>query len=357
MAKWLTEPSVKAQAVVALIKRHLIDKREKIAIWATEPPVLMCLEIMLKTLQANVVVIRAGKKNSERVQAEMDFNYNPKVEIILLSVVSAQESMNLQKGGHIMICVDPMPMTALIQCVGRMGRIGQEFAQIIYNLVVDDTYDQVLQSVYMERYRVIVAATTEVRKELAKQAYDACTVEEKEQFVREAAESGGSLSRFDCAMAKLRGAFADAIMRNLFGLRSSRHGDWRADDTKAKNLMPEETLFRLAHGGSIANEMMAQIHAEQAKSKEAEDIAESVNKVPSLNALPAHPFVQNVLYSLEAPAITNAREAEEACIQAAETMTQGLEYRTYGITAERKSHLAKRIELPASSSVCILRVS
>ncbi|KAF2158290.1 hypothetical protein M409DRAFT_31203, partial [Zasmidium cellare ATCC 36951] len=86
MAHYLSATSVKTQAVLAIIKHHLFDCDEKVIVWATEPPVLMQLEILLKILHIETVVIRAGKKNSERVQAEVDFNTNPKVKVILLSV-------------------------------------------------------------------------------------------------------------------------------------------------------------------------------------------------------------------------------------------------------------------------------
>lgn len=347
MALWLTAASVKAQAVVKIIQRHLIEKDEKIVIWATEPPVLMCLEILLRVLQIETVVIRAGKKNSERVQAELDFNTNPKVKCILLSVVSAQESMNLQKGGHIQINVDPISATSAIQIAGRTGRIGQLFEQIIYNLVVDESYDQYLQAVYMDRYRVMVAATTDIRDDVKKRVLDACTSTEQEELLREVKSLASTVTIEELALSRVRGAFADSVIRNLFGLRSSRGGEfWKDDDVKRKNLLPEETLFRIASGGALANEMMHQLQqVRESESNPREEPTEAATAGSDF------PFQQRVRFAPDAPPITNAIAAEVTCIEAAKEITTALEYRAYGITPASKCLLRTQTELVACSSV------
>ncbi|KAF2158294.1 hypothetical protein M409DRAFT_61787, partial [Zasmidium cellare ATCC 36951] len=148
------------------------------------------------------------------------------------------------------------------------------------------------------------------------------------------------------ALELVHGDFADAVLRNLFGLRSTRSGaSWNdSNDPSAKNLIPEETLFRMASGGNLAAAMMDQLTKHQAaeaeKKKATKDetlrrrTAQKQTTGPKAN--PPKPsagtFSSLRGFFPDPPAIEDDEAAAQACITAAKQMANRLEYRTFSIT-------------------------
>lgn len=264
MAQYLVGASVKCQMLVKLLLTHYIDRDEKMILWANEPMTLWMTELILSILSIPFVSIHAGISNIMRVKAEREFNYNPAIAVVVCSSRSCQESMNLQRGGHIQVFMDYVSASATIQMVGRSHRIGQESEVRVYRLVVDETYDQVLQAHFNAQFRSTIASLAEVKEEEAKNILKNLSHEERRDMEKECASAIGKQSHLEWATKKVRSAYADAVIRELFGFRSDRKGRWATPfDGSSKNTMPEELLFRIAYGGMVAREAVAQWFAER----------------------------------------------------------------------------------------------
>ena len=177
----------------------------------------------------------------------------------------------MQKCGHEQVFVDVVSATATTQMVGRSHRIGQTHEVLVYRLNVDETYDQVQQALYQDRFRVTVATQSSIDNdhltELARNLGEQQRIELEQEIG--GYPSGQSLQLL--LARPLRGPYADANMRQLFGLRSNRHTVWnRYYEPTAKNTLPEEIIFRLAYGGMVARECAEQVRKKEEGKADAE---------------------------------------------------------------------------------------
>jgi hypothetical protein len=266
LAMYLFGVSCKLQALVYLLLRHLIDRNEKVIIWANEPQTIWLCELALLVLEIGYVAIHAGVKISQRVQAELSFNHSPEVMVMVCSSRSCQESMNLQEGGHVCIIMDVIDATSETQVIGRQHRIGQKHPVLAYNIVTDESHDQVMAASYHSRYRDTILANTIITPAHAQEIYDHLSEDERLRLDAQSADDPDAGSPPDIAVRFLREAYADAVIRELRGHRTTRTGLWSTPyEFTEKNTMPEEVLYRITLGGAVAKEVAHQLRALEEK--------------------------------------------------------------------------------------------
>jgi len=236
-ALFVTGNAIKPQMVTRLLLKHLYE---------TEKP---------------EKVIRSGISAGARVDAEREFNRDPSILVCICSSRSCQESMNLQNGSHVQIICDQISYASILQCLGRSHRLGQLFKVLIYVLVVDGTIDQALQATYFKRHCGTVASQTRIDEQHAAKLLRHMPAEMRARMRRVvAADKTVGSNECDYVIAMVREPYAEAVIRELFGVRSSRTGDWAdAKDFGQKNMLPSEVIFRIACGGCTANDTVAQL--------------------------------------------------------------------------------------------------
>ena len=162
MAQYIASTSSKLQALSEDLLQVVICEDRKMLIYANWPLNLWLVELFLSVIQIEFLSIRAGVKTNKRLEAENEYNNNPKVKVLVCSSRSASESLNLQKGGWHTVVMDLIPMNVLKQIIGRSFRVGATHPQLIKVLTTDETYDQYLQQRYFANYNAEVAVTAKL---------------------------------------------------------------------------------------------------------------------------------------------------------------------------------------------------
>ena len=256
MADYLVRSSVKLQALCDELVQVVVREDRKMLIFADWPLNLWVIELLLHVLQIAFRSIRAGVSPSDRLAAEHAYNYDPNLKVLLLSSRSGAESLNLQRGGWHTVVVDVVAINTLLQIIGRAFRVGQLHPQQIKVLTVDESHDQYLLHKYISNYIAQVAATAWLP--VSDEALAAISEETMQRH------PGGGPEAADYRQflrQSLRQEYVAGLTQCIFGIRSKRTGEAWADleDPKAKNMIPEERLFRLASGGDVAEEMLDQL--------------------------------------------------------------------------------------------------
>lgn len=260
MAQFITGCSCKLQFLCYLMLYHWLDNNEKMIVWCNEPITLFLVELLLQIFQFKFSSIHAGIQNHARVKAEWEFNNNAEVGFLVASSRSQTESMNLQEGGHIQVFLDPLSATQSVQAAGRNHRLGQKHPVIVYRLNTDGTYDQVMQQQYQDKFRVTVSAQTKIKPEHMAQIVNNLSKSERQSLEEEASESTGYVTLAELAVKDIRGAYADACIRELFGQRTNCYGAWsEAYKPDEKNMLPEEVIYRVVQGGQLMDRVIAQL--------------------------------------------------------------------------------------------------
>lgn len=256
--RWMLGISVKNQYLVRLLRKHVILGGNRMIIWTSEPITRMNVELICTLCGISSVSIRAGIKNRTRVLNELAFNTNPDVQVAIMSSRSATESANMQHGGHLHVFMDLIPITSILQAIGRTHRIGQMFEQFIWILTTDETVDQALQQMYQSRFMQQIAATADVPQTMIDKYIANASNSERIEMQKSAANLGRTVK--DIAASVLRAPLAGAVMRQLLGIRSPRTDDSWGDlrHLDRKNLQPVEEIFRFTCGGALADELNLQ---------------------------------------------------------------------------------------------------
>lgn len=273
----LVAPSIKNRKLSQLLDTYVLNadpaKRKKLLIWANEPIVLMQAEILLALFEVKYAVVRAGKTAAERVNAENAFNHDPDTMVLLSSSLSCTESSNYQYGCHVQVWLEPVSGTNAQQMIGRTFRIGQEEEQIIYVFYGDETFDQVQFAQYLKKYRGMLSASVEIPQDLIDKAIAQMSKEQEADDTGVSATTAGHTSMMDLAKGRYREAYLNAIIRQMFGLRSDRIDpawlDAFAPDLKNKE--PQEVIYRLACGGNVADAVFQQLKDDSVQVKKEKD--------------------------------------------------------------------------------------
>ena len=117
-------------------------QRRKLIIFTEHKDTLLYLEEKIKAFLGKseaVIIIRGGMQRQERKNAEIAFNQDEKVEV-LVATDAACEGVNLHHNCHLMINYDlPWNPNRLEQRFGRIHRIGQKHNCHLWNLVARET--------------------------------------------------------------------------------------------------------------------------------------------------------------------------------------------------------------------------
>lgn len=131
-------------------------------VFAVWPATLTLVELYLTVIGIPFYSIRAAYSQPQRQNAILKFNDpSDPVKILLCSSRSAATSFNAQRSCADMIILEiPWNLSTVDQMVGRLWRVGQDKEVKVHILVVDFTYNQVIQA----------RATRKVIAQLASQA-------------------------------------------------------------------------------------------------------------------------------------------------------------------------------------------
>lgn len=360
MVMYLTGVSSSMQMLCRLILRHYIQNREKMIIWCNEPLSQLSVELLLAILELPFACIRAGIKNSQRVKAELDYNSSTHdVGILVCSSRSAQESMNLQKGGHVQVFMDVVSATAMLQCIGRSHRIGQLAGVIVYRITVDETNHQVLQAAYQQRFRVLVAGQSVIRSDHARVLVQRLAPSERTAAEQYVGADPMTYTKEDYALNKLRGPYADAVIRELFGQRSNRGESWtNVYNPCAKNTQPEEIIYRLTLGGVVAEECAQQVREKNQPTQRPKDkpppMSDAEERDPAFRpAQVPSAFAQPSMYIADPPKLLPL-DAARMIVDAAKELASRVEYAANRLGPFRTFPFSiTRIELPVGHSVLL----
>lgn len=359
--QWLVALSSKLKVLCEHILTFVLGAGEKLIVYADWPMTILLVELVVTLLQIPIVSIRAGVSNQARLDAEIAFNNDPNVMVLVCSSRSAAQSLNLQQGGHRMIILDWVPINTILQCVGRQFRIGQRHPQFITVVTLDGTIDQKAQAHSHALFRQQVAATMDLEAVIRPEDRQNIPEEARTHGETEAQATTGD-GMPDNVRSALHEATADAIVCQLLGTRSSRRGDWNHyRRPELKNLIPEETMFRLMSGGYAQKLMMQELRqsrAEKGEEKEEPSPARRLHpdqKPPKStaerNAKP-NPYAPGMKHRPTENEIAPFTEADvvQEIYQAATTMSEGLAHTVRRYTASRKF---PRIKLPAGNLIPI----
>lgn len=158
----ISSSSVKLQDLSGLIEQICYENGRKVMVFAVWPATLTLVELYLTVIGIPFYSIRAAYSQPQRQNAILKFNDpSDPVKILLCSSRSAATSFNAQRSCADMIILEiPWNLSTVDQMVGRLWRVGQDKEVKVHILVVDFTYDQVIQA----------RATRKVIAQLASQA-------------------------------------------------------------------------------------------------------------------------------------------------------------------------------------------
>lgn len=288
MAYYLCDTSAKTSYLARLLADIVYKRREKLIIWAHEPLTLFVTELFLWIVGIEPMAIRPGVKSSQRIRAMQDFNNNPRRRVLLLADRTAQESMNLQAACHNMVAMDAVDNGSKSQMTGRIHRVGQQHVCRAFFLNTDETIDQRIEAQYWLRARTITASQLELDDDLLKDLEARLSEADIIQMTKEVNASPQSISKRHYLTKRFREAVVDAAQREEWGVRSTRDGAWLNEtDFEAKNLEPQERLFRMAYGGRVADRLAYQVRCTR-REPEAEKKQE---KYEALDPQEAHRYV------------------------------------------------------------------
>ena len=144
----LTRKSAKLRFLSGLVDETCVLHKWKIILFCDWPTTSWLVEILMLLLGFSVATIRAKHKWNEREQVVRDFNDRVStVQVLVTSVKISSTSINLQKDCCRVCFVDvPSNAQSVQRAGGRVVRIGQRSACVIYIFTVDHTYDQHIQA-------------------------------------------------------------------------------------------------------------------------------------------------------------------------------------------------------------------
>lgn len=355
MVYYIVASSVKLQAVCGKLYEIVFEKMEKLIFFADWPLNLWVIELLLAALQIKFVSIRRGISNQEREAAEVAFNTDSSVKVLVASLRSAAASLNLQQGGCHIVILDVVAFNIMLQGVGRVRRFGQKHPQTITILVVDETHDQYLLWKHLENYRSELRGTSQLDIPDLAAGDEETTLE----WLLNRRDQKVTLVQY--VHEQLGAAAVNGMVQCVFGVRSNLTTSWKnVRNPRAKNLDPEQRLFRLAYGGDVANEVLQQmLDARIAKARaqsvreegqqgeqtdDADDEGQTdgyVERTPSARAKKVAPFAQALLPRSQTSNFEGTTHVAEI-IRAAREMAKPCEYRLRNVTAQACVYAARK---------------
>ncbi|KAK0816316.1 hypothetical protein LTR75_003541 [Friedmanniomyces endolithicus] len=239
---------------------YLCQPSAKCCYLVSELLYIVC-EMICAILQIPYMSIQSSIKSAACLAAELQFNTNDEMKVLVCSSRVAAESLNLQHSGWNMIVIDLVLINTLIQMAGRLFRFGQKRPQTIKVLTVDESYNQYIQANNVVRYCAQIAANADLSTD---PSILAAACEAAAQHY--AANKGVDVEAYtQYLLEKARDAQLDGLVRSSLSIRSDR-APWK-DSTlnlAEKNILPMECLFQLSQGGELAQLMVQQLNVAQA---------------------------------------------------------------------------------------------
>ncbi|OJD30027.1 helicase [Diplodia corticola] len=235
-AKLMASSSVKLQDLCGIIQNVCYEGGHKLMVFAVWPAVLTEIEMFLTTLGIPFYSIRAAFSQPQRQSALAKFN-DPadEVKILLCSSRTASTSFNAQAACHHLAILElDWSLATIDQIIGRLWRVGQSKIVDVYILVVDFTYDQVLQARATKKALAQLASQARIKEKPDDD--DNEEDENEDETADDKAEAEDSTEN-----AKVNQCIE--YYTRLYGFRSPRHEWDNARDLAAKDNLETEKGF------------------------------------------------------------------------------------------------------------------
>ena len=128
-----------------------VEGGHKLVVFAHHQAMVDQVYEQVKRAGVGVRKIRGGVKLEDRAQAAQDFQTLPDVKVIVLNIASAGYGITLTAASACAFLQLPWTAADLIQCSDRVHRIGQPDNVTVYNLVAENTVEQVMGEIIMEK--------------------------------------------------------------------------------------------------------------------------------------------------------------------------------------------------------------
>jgi hypothetical protein len=127
----------------------------KLLIFCNWPIEQWLISFFLDLLCLQYSELKAGQGVSEKHKIMMDFNDpDSPIRLCVTSFKNTAVGVNMHKACHRIVMLSiPENVNTLLQCIGRVHRIGQLLIQLIWILGLEGTYDLLLQHKMVEKYR------------------------------------------------------------------------------------------------------------------------------------------------------------------------------------------------------------
>lgn len=161
----------KMTAFLNLIASPVMEHDKKILIFTEYRATQVYLqdELLQRFTDDEVVLINGSMSLDEKLANIQAFNSNVR---FLVSTEAGGEGINLQDSCHIMINYDlPWNPSRLVQRIGRLYRYGQKEGVIVFNMHMDDGFDNLLIGKMMTRLDNVARNMVEVSGEYGERLY------------------------------------------------------------------------------------------------------------------------------------------------------------------------------------------
>jgi hypothetical protein len=158
---WLSKNSPKLQYLAGAIRQvTMINKRKLLLFW-TWPMSQWCFETWLWTvMKVDFLSIRSKTTHKTRADAIDAFtNKQDRRMILVTNYLCTSTSANLQPAcADVIFCELGISVADILQGIGRLFRIGQKLSINVTILVMNESYDQVIQQKQAVKYAPLLAA-------------------------------------------------------------------------------------------------------------------------------------------------------------------------------------------------------
>ena len=233
--------SPKMQYLARLLRWVVFELKERIIIFVDWPSTLFVYKLFLQIVGVKHVAIMANQKPSERDALINQFNDKTNdLGALLASQRTSSSSLNLQAACRFMVILEGFSSpNNIFQCGGRMFRIGQLLAQKIWQVTVDQTYDQKIQ------YRAALKMIGQIAAQNLNLDLDRGHMDDEAAEV-DALNEGLSLDeRKEMAEQEAIETKAKELLRQVLGQRTSRaEEEWGdVEDLELKDFRPENLEY------------------------------------------------------------------------------------------------------------------
>lgn len=226
MLLFMCKASVKLSALAKFLDHLVLSRKEKVLVYVDWPLELWQVRLFCDIAQIPSVMLMAGQTPAERSEAVHAFNEDSTVMLCIASSRAAATSYNMHRACHHALFLDPISIQTQLQCIGRLVRLGQTHQVRIWRVIVNFTFDQVIEEKALAKYIPAVAGMGVW--ELTDKQYDDYMDDDlrREGVVKDHQET--KLSMHKIVERKYRPKKAAIAARELLGMNYRQlDGTWR----------------------------------------------------------------------------------------------------------------------------------